>query len=85
MTNEGIITMKKVVLLACLVALVGCEKKETHTQEWYDQHHTERDAKVASCRDAEYASENKFDCANAINATAFPSKPPTEWDVTPAH
>lgn len=85
MINGKISTMKNVVLLACLMALVGCEKHEAHTQEWYDQHHAERDAKVTSCRDAEYASENKFDCANAINAMAFPSKPPTEWDVTPAH
>lgn len=68
--------MKKVVLFACLVALAGCEKKETHTQEWYDKHHAERDAKVASCNDAEYVSNNRLDCVNAINAKAFPSKPP---------
>jgi hypothetical protein len=52
-----------------LVALAGCGKNEdlAHPVSWYEQHGTERDAKVAWCTD-DAQRQRTPDCMNAAEA-----------------
>jgi hypothetical protein len=52
-----------------LVALAGCGKNEdlAHPVSWYEQHGTERDAKVVWCTD-DAERQRAPDCMNAAEA-----------------